>query len=36
MRLRRPFLMENPQSRVAIYLENMAAELLDWDKQPKT
>ena len=33
MRLRRPFLMEYPQSRAAIYLENMAAELLDWDEQ---
>ncbi len=33
MRLRRPFLMEYPHSRAAIYLENMAAELIDWDKQ---
>jgi flagellar biosynthesis protein FlhG len=33
MRLRRPFLMEYPQSRAAIYLENMAAELIDGEKQ---
>ena len=35
-RLRRPFLMAYPQSRAAIYLENMAAELLDWDTQTET
>lgn len=33
MRQRRPFLTEYPQSRAAIYLENMAAELLDGDKR---